>query len=148
MLTYIEFLMHYWNRHTWHRVNKNPNPEQGLIKLFILQIIIHSISRKGMVNHLLIIWQHDLWNRADISKLRVSSGHDYLICNSNLIFKLLLPQRNVSNTTTADCIWVFHIMPCLYILAHFFGHFRPFWAFLGFFSGDLGVLIIYWERTQ
>ena len=25
-----------------------------------------------------------LWNRADISKLRGSSGHDYLICNSNL----------------------------------------------------------------
>ena len=28
--------------------------------------------------------QHDLWNRADISKHRVSSGHDYLVCNSNL----------------------------------------------------------------
>ena len=50
----------------------------------ILQIIIHSINRKGMVNHLLIIWQHDLWNRADISKLRGSSGHDYLLHNSNL----------------------------------------------------------------
>ena len=25
-----------------------------------------------------------LWNRADISKLRGSSGHDFLLCNSNL----------------------------------------------------------------
>ena len=45
-----------------------------------------------------------LWNLADISKLRGSSGQDYLLCNSHLktpsgISKSLLPQRNVSHST-------------------------------------------------
>ena len=35
----------------------------------------------------------DLWNLADISKLRGSSGQDYLLCNSNLKTPVGFPKH-------------------------------------------------------
>ena len=49
------------------------------------------------------IFGNYLWNRADISKLRGSSGHDYLLRNSNLKI-----QVDFQLTVTAKKCFAFH----------------------------------------
>ena len=52
-----------------------------------------------------------LWNLADISKLRGSSGQDYLICNSNL-----KTREGLQFTVTAKKCFAFHSVKKAYII--------------------------------
>ena len=64
--------------------------------------IIYSIHLKGKVSHLSNLARL-LWDPADISKLRVSSGQDYLICNSNL-----KNQMDIQTTVAAKKCFEYH----------------------------------------